>query len=60
MPAAVLERIMAAVPSGRLGEPDEIAALVAYLAGPAAGYVTGEAISIDGGTHLNTMALAGE
>jgi NAD(P)-dependent dehydrogenase (short-subunit alcohol dehydrogenase family) len=60
MPAAVLERIMAALPSGRLGEPDEIAALVAYLASPAAGYVTGEAISIDGGTHLNTMALAGE
>jgi acetoacetyl-CoA reductase len=59
MPEPVLERILETLPSGRLGEPDEIAALVAFLASRAAGYVTGEAISIDGGMHLNTMALAG-
>jgi NAD(P)-dependent dehydrogenase (short-subunit alcohol dehydrogenase family) len=60
MPEAVLERVADAVPAGRMGEPAEIAALVAYLASREAGYVTGEAISIDGGTHLNTMALAGD
>jgi NAD(P)-dependent dehydrogenase (short-subunit alcohol dehydrogenase family) len=59
MPEAVLERVADAVPAGRMGEPSEIAALVAYLASREAGYVTGEAISIDGGNHLNTMALAG-
>jgi NAD(P)-dependent dehydrogenase (short-subunit alcohol dehydrogenase family) len=59
MPEAVLERVADAVPAGRMGEPAEIAALVAYLASREAGYVTGEAISIDGGNHLNTMALAG-
>jgi acetoacetyl-CoA reductase len=59
MPPAVLERVMEAAPAGRLGEPAEIAGLVAYLAGRDAGYLTGEAISVDGGMHLNTMALAG-
>jgi NAD(P)-dependent dehydrogenase (short-subunit alcohol dehydrogenase family) len=59
MPAPVLERAREATPSGRLAEPREIAALVAYLASDDAGAVTGEAISIDGGLHLNTMALAG-
>ena len=60
MPAGVLERVAAAMPAGRMGEPEEVAALVAFLASEEAGYVTGEAIAIDGGTHLNTMALAGE
>ena len=59
MPDTVLDRVADAVPAGRMGEPAEVAALVAYLASREAGYVTGEAISIDGGTHLNTMALAG-
>jgi NAD(P)-dependent dehydrogenase (short-subunit alcohol dehydrogenase family) len=59
MPEAVLGRIVDGLPSRRLGEPGEIAALVAFLASRAAGYVTGEAISVDGGMHLNTVALAG-
>lgn len=36
-------------PQGRLRSPEEVAALVAYLAGPAAGGVTGQALAIDGG-----------
>jgi NAD(P)-dependent dehydrogenase (short-subunit alcohol dehydrogenase family) len=57
MPAPVLDRVTGAQPSGRLGEPEEVAALVAYLASPAAGYVTGQAIAIDGGFGLNTLSI---
>jgi NAD(P)-dependent dehydrogenase (short-subunit alcohol dehydrogenase family) len=57
MPEAILERVTRAQPSGRLGEPAEIAALVAYLAGRDAGYVTGQAIGIDGGFGLNTLSI---
>jgi NAD(P)-dependent dehydrogenase (short-subunit alcohol dehydrogenase family) len=60
MPAPVLERFRAAMPAGRLGEPDEVAALVAFLASEEAGYITGEAIGIDGGASLNTMSLGTE
>jgi NAD(P)-dependent dehydrogenase (short-subunit alcohol dehydrogenase family) len=38
--------------AGRLGEPDEVGALVAFLASPAAGYINGQAIAIDGGWTL--------
>jgi NAD(P)-dependent dehydrogenase (short-subunit alcohol dehydrogenase family) len=37
------------VPLGRLGKPEEIAGLVAYLAGPEAGFITGSSQTIDGG-----------
>jgi 3-oxoacyl-[acyl-carrier protein] reductase len=39
----------AAIPVGRYGRPEELAAVVAFLAGPEAGYVTGEQIRVDGG-----------
>ena len=60
MPPEVLERVTAALPSRRLGEPTEIAALTAYLASEEAGYVTGQTIGIDGGLQLNTMSLGSE
>jgi len=37
---------------GRVGEPDDIAAAVAFLAGPDAGYITGEFLNVNGGTLL--------
>lgn len=57
MPPDVLERVRSALPAGRLAEPAEVAALVAYLASEQAGYVTGQQIGIDGGVGLNTMTL---
>jgi 3-oxoacyl-[acyl-carrier protein] reductase len=46
---ALLERI----PLGRLGQPEDIAAAVAYLASPAAGYITGAVLHVNGGMYLS-------
>jgi NAD(P)-dependent dehydrogenase (short-subunit alcohol dehydrogenase family) len=46
---AILERIVSANPMGRIGLPDEVAGVVAFLASDAASYVNGEVIVIDGG-----------
>jgi len=43
------ERIRQLVPAGRAGTPEEVAAMVAYLASDAAAYVTGQVLSINGG-----------
>jgi 3-oxoacyl-[acyl-carrier protein] reductase len=40
------------IPLGRLGHPDEIGALVAFLCSEAAGYITGETIHINGGMYM--------
>jgi 3-oxoacyl-[acyl-carrier protein] reductase len=44
--------ILADIPCGRMGKPEEIAALVAYLSSKEAAYVTGQVFSIDGGMGI--------
>jgi acetoacetyl-CoA reductase len=48
----VRDAIIATVPAGRLGRPDEIGDLCAYLASDKAGYITGATININGGLHM--------
>lgn len=57
MPAEILDRLRASLPAQRFAEPEEVAGLVAYLASEEAGYVTGQAVAIDGGGGLNTLSL---
>ncbi|WP_152206956.1 3-oxoacyl-ACP reductase FabG [Marinobacter changyiensis] len=44
--------MMEVIPAGRLGDPDEVAAVVAFLASEAAAYVTGETIHVNGGMFM--------
>ena len=53
VPADVMTgKILPQIPMGRLGEPDEIAGLVAYLVSEDAGFMTGANIAINGGQHM--------
>jgi acetoacetyl-CoA reductase len=60
MPAAVLDAVTANLPAGRMATPEEVAALVSFLASDDAGYVTGQEIGIDGGFGLNTFTLGSQ
>ncbi len=52
VPPQVLEKIVARVPIGRLGQASEIARGVAFLCSEDAGFVTGSTLSINGGQHM--------
>jgi acetoacetyl-CoA reductase len=52
VPEKVREQIVAQIPVGRLGEPDEIARCVAFLASDEAGFITGATLSANGGQYL--------
>ncbi len=52
VPENVLEKIVARIPVGRLGEASEIARGVVFLTSDAAGFVTGSTLSINGGQHM--------
>ena len=51
-PEKALQGFIARQPMGRVGQPEEIAALAAYLASDEAAYMTGQAIAIDGGMTM--------
>ena len=52
VPSDVLEKIVAKIPVGRLGQASEIARGVAFLTAEDAGFVTGSTLSINGGQHM--------
>jgi acetoacetyl-CoA reductase len=52
VPEPVRKKIIEDIPVGRLGEPEEVARAVAFLAGDNAGYITGSNLAINGGQHM--------
>ncbi|MXX17508.1 MAG: SDR family oxidoreductase, partial [Gammaproteobacteria bacterium] len=52
VPEKVLEKIIATIPVGRLGDPNDIARSVLFLVADDAGFITGSTLSINGGQHM--------
>jgi 3-oxoacyl-(acyl-carrier-protein) reductase len=52
IPADALEKVVQKIPMQRLGQPDEIARAVRFLASPASGYITGQVIAVNGGLYM--------
>jgi 3-oxoacyl-[acyl-carrier protein] reductase len=53
LPDTQRDALLGAIPMARLGQPEEIAAVVAFLASDGAGYVTGETIHVNGGLYMS-------
>lgn len=50
---ALREGVLAQIPLGRMGQPRDVARVVAFLASDAAGYITGQTLAVDGGMTMN-------
>lgn len=57
MPAPLQERLQGAIPLARFGSPEELAGVVSFLLSPAAAYITGAVLRVDGGFGLAASAM---
>ncbi|MCC5859986.1 MAG: SDR family oxidoreductase [Ectothiorhodospiraceae bacterium] len=57
MPKEILDQGVSLIPTGRVGEPEEVGHLIAFLCSDVAGYINGVDILIDGGAALNSVVL---
>jgi acetoacetyl-CoA reductase len=52
VPGNVMEKLITKIPVGRLGEPNEVARVVEFLADPESGYITGQVYPVNGGLYM--------
>jgi acetoacetyl-CoA reductase len=52
VPATAMEKVIARIPVGRLGEPGEVARVVEFLADPESAYITGQVYPVNGGLYM--------
>jgi acetoacetyl-CoA reductase len=52
VPQEALDKVIAKIPVGRLGEPEEVARVVEFLADPDSGFITGQIFSVNGGQYM--------
>jgi len=52
MPAQRRDEVVKTIPLGRMGAPEDVAHAVTFLAGPAAGYITGQVVRVNGGLFM--------
>jgi acetoacetyl-CoA reductase len=52
VPEQAREQVLARIPKGRFGQPEEIARAVTWLAAPASGFITGQQINVNGGHYM--------